>query len=344
MPSKIHILRPESVTPIERHFERVESGAASPAEFACVLLYREREYRAMYSGAWRPEHLPQPGEAGPFAPYALTREAADAIATTVRQTWGLETTTGSLPREDPFGLKEQALTRLRRVLARSKRHAFAHLVAARLATDLCEYQDAIDLARQAIAAGADPITARAVEQQAALLAPQNASFDAAAVAAAAARDARARLVKEKKWRHDWDRRTLERLDEQVRRRALAARAAAEGTRFTRYLTTEAGYCERERREALAGFDRAAVPQDLRALIAVARRFGVGDDVCRALFIRKAPAADRKAAIAAVDAAADRIDRWLKSESGPPYRREAAAFFWLLEAVEEMKDARSRHDG
>jgi hypothetical protein len=32
----------------------------------------------------------------------------------------------------------------------------------------------------------------------------------------------------------------------------------------------------------------------------------------------------------------RIDGWLNELGEPPYGSEAAAFFWLLEAVEEMK--------
>ena len=79
-----------------------------------------------------------------------------------------------------------------------------------------------------------------------------------------------------------------------------------------------------------------MPADLRTLIPAARRFGVGDDVCRALFVRKTPRADRAVIVKSVDVLAARIDGWLKELGEPPYAREASAFFWLLEAVEEMK--------
>src|SRR5262245_17253633 len=113
MAGKIHLLRPDSITPIHRYLDRLDSGAASPVEFACPLLYREREYRAMYASSWRPDRLPSAGEPGPFAPYGLTRAAADLIAATIRGLWGVEKTSDRLPPEDLFGLKADALSRLR---------------------------------------------------------------------------------------------------------------------------------------------------------------------------------------------------------------------------------------
>jgi hypothetical protein len=336
MAAKTHLLRPESVTPIARYLERVRTGVASPVEFACVLLYREREYRTMYASSWRPDRLPAPDEAGPFAPHGLTLEAAAAIGAAVRGAWGTDDASGPVPPDDLFGLKDEALRRLRDGLRTRKADAFGYLVASRLATDLCRYEEAVALARAASAVHGDAVAARALELQAARLAPEDASFDRDAVAAAATRVARALLTKQRTWRRDWDRRALERFDEQIRRRAIGARTKVEGARFTKYLSTEAGFCERERREAMKRFDARAVPADLRRLIPAARRFGVGDDVCRPLFIRKAPKGARAAVVKSVDAQAPRIDRWLKELEGAPYGREAAAFFWLLEAVEELR--------
>jgi hypothetical protein len=45
---------------------------------------------------------------------------------------------------------------------------------------------------------------------------------------------------------------------------------------------------------------------------------------------------RRTLVAGVDRTSDRMYEWLKSLGGPPYEREASSFFWLLEAVEEMR--------
>ena len=335
MAAKIHLLRPESITPIAHYLERARAGTTSPVEFACLLLYREREYRSMYASSWRPDQLPAPDDDGPFAPYGLTREAATALGASVRQVWGVDGTTGPSPLEDLFGLKHDALGRLRDSLRARKGDAFGYLVAARLAKDLCRYEEAITLARTATLHG-DALTAHSLIRDAALLAPEDPAFNRAAVAAEADRAARALLIKQKQWRPDWARRAIERLEEQIRRRAIKARTSTEGKHFTKYLSTDADFCERERRDALKGFDRGVVPADLRRLIPAAKKFGVGDDVCRGLFVRKSSKAERTALVKSVDAMAPRIDGWLKELGEPPYGREAAAFFWLLEAVEEMR--------
>jgi hypothetical protein len=106
MAAKIHLLRPESITPIERYVERVQSGAGSPVEFACVLLYREREYRSIYASSWQPDRLPAAGEEGPFAPYGLTADAAAAIAAEVRIMWDVGDAPLRVQVGDLFGLKE----------------------------------------------------------------------------------------------------------------------------------------------------------------------------------------------------------------------------------------------
>ena len=113
MPTTVHVLRPESVTPIQLYLDRVRRDAASPVEFACVLLYREREYRTLYASSWRPDHLPAAGSDTPFAPYGLTRDAADAIAGEIRRIWGIGGAASAAPPDDLFGLKEEALRRLR---------------------------------------------------------------------------------------------------------------------------------------------------------------------------------------------------------------------------------------
>jgi hypothetical protein len=105
--------------------------------------------------------------------------------------------------------------------------------------------------------------------------------------------------------------------------------------FTRYLSTETDFCERERVEALRGFDETMVPADLTDLVPTAQRFGIGDDVCRALVIRRTRATDRKTIVAAAQPRTGRIQAWLDTLGDPPYGRESACFFWFLEALEEI---------
>src|SRR5512145_1365014 len=61
---------------------------------------------------------------------------------------------------------------------------------------------------------------------------------------------------------------------------------------TRYWLSEADFCAAEQARALEGFDEARVPPDLRPLIDTARRYGVGDDACRRIALRRLSRAER----------------------------------------------------
>jgi hypothetical protein len=124
------------------------------------------------------------------------------------------------------------------------------------------------------------------------------------------------------------------LDERIRRLAWRLRSAAEGEAFTQFLTTEKAFCERERDAAMKAFDETNVPPPLRELIPLARQIGVGDDVCRGLFVRKMGARERRAAAALIARHATAIDAWLATRE-PPHAGEAEAFFWLRAAGEEL---------
>jgi hypothetical protein len=158
----------------------------------------------------------------------LTADAAAATAATVRSTWGVGSTPMQAQVEDLFGLKQSALDRLRDSLRPQKAHAFDHLVASRLASDLGRFEEAIALARAARTAQADAVTALALEREAAFLTPGESTIDGAAIAAHAERSARALLAEQKKWRHDWDRRALDSFTERIRQRAIRVRTAVEG--------------------------------------------------------------------------------------------------------------------
>jgi tetratricopeptide (TPR) repeat protein len=94
---------------------------------------------------------------------------------------------------------------------------------------------------------------------------------------------------------------------------------------------------------LAEADRAAirvdpkeVPDDLRDLIPLAERWGVGDDSSRAWLVDHASAREKRQLRAALEGRADRIGAWLDAFNDGPLSDSAAAFLYLMEAVEEMR--------
>jgi hypothetical protein len=286
---KIHLLRPESITPIALYIERRDEQPQSferQLEFAAVLLYREREYRSMYRSGWIMRHIkPAPSPDSPFQPYDITPKAADDLAATIG-----DLQIDALPPDDLFGLKRSALDGLRRTLRPVKAHAFGWLVASRLHDDLLESAEAAKAAARAHSLG------------------------------------ETRLADVRK--------AVQAFDERIRQRALRARSGVEGTAFTRYLTTEAAFCEQQRADNLAGFEESRVPVELHPLVPLARQLGIGDDACRGWFMRKMPRRDRLAAAKLIAEHAVAIDAWLATQN-EPYKEEAAAFFWLRAAGEEL---------
>lgn len=82
-------------------------------------------------------------------------------------------------------------------------------------------------------------------------------------------------------------------------------------------------------------DASNVPVDLRPLIPLAERWGIGDDVERAAYIDQSTAADRGALKAAVTPYDARITGWLDSFGADPMSDEAAAFMYMQLAIAEM---------
>jgi len=332
---KIHILRPESITPIGTYLDRRRQHPESldaQIEFASVLLYRDREYRGMYlSGLTKT--IPAPSPDSPFAPFDVTTDAAAALAAVFDSVQSGVDEVFDRP-NDLFGLKPEAADGLGRTLRSIRSHGLGWLIYARLLSDLCRFREAIDAAEHAVRLGeAVPGLALVCDAAWAGLIGRVAIPDGDAVARKAAARALRLLPKAKRQR--WVKRTWDALDERLRQHALRTRARVEGRRFTRFLTTELEFCQQERKASLASFRSARVPKELRGLIPLARELGVGDDPCRGLFIRKVPARERRVAAQKIQGCAAAIDRWLASLGGPPFEGEAAAFFWLLEAADEL---------
>ncbi len=82
---------------------------------------------------------------------------------------------------------------------------------------------------------------------------------------------------------------------------------------------------------------ADVPPNLRHLIPLAERWGIGDDVDRFEFIERTTAADRQALVKAIAPHQEAITAWLDSFGTHPLTDEAAAFMYMQLAVEEMSE-------
>jgi hypothetical protein len=87
-------------------------------------------------------------------------------------------------------------------------------------------------------------------------------------------------------------------------------------------------------------DSAAVPVDLRHLVPLAERWGIGDDVDRNDRVRSATAAEREELQSAITPLYARITAWLDSFGGGAMSDEAAAFMYMQLALEEMLAATS----
>jgi hypothetical protein len=88
-------------------------------------------------------------------------------------------------------------------------------------------------------------------------------------------------------------------------------------------------------EAVPPLDSGKVPADLRDLVPLAQRWGIGDDVARSERVQKATAAERSELRAAFGPRQARITAWLDSFGQGAMPEEAAAFMYTQLAIEEM---------
>jgi hypothetical protein len=78
-----------------------------------------------------------------------------------------------------------------------------------------------------------------------------------------------------------------------------------------------------------------VPEDLRHLVPLAEKWGIGDDVDRNAKVERATPAERSELRAAITPASSSITTWLDSFGKEPMSDEAAAFMYMQLALEEM---------
>ena len=92
-------------------------------------------------------------------------------------------------------------------------------------------------------------------------------------------------------------------------------------------------------EAPLELDASKVPEDLRSLVPLAARWGIGDDVDRNAKVDRATDAERAELKNAVDPLSTRITAWLDSFPVGSMSDEAAAFMYMQLALEEMTAGR-----
>jgi hypothetical protein len=76
---------------------------------------------------------------------------------------------------------------------------------------------------------------------------------------------------------------------------------------------------------------------LRALAVWASRYGIGDDVCRPYLLKRLPKKQREQLVLAVDRSAAALHAWLDSFAEGRMTDEAAAFMYLAQGVEEIRN-------
>jgi hypothetical protein len=96
-------------------------------------------------------------------------------------------------------------------------------------------------------------------------------------------------------------------------------------------------CAEDQRELARRFRASRVPVDLRALSVWASRYGIGDDYCRPYLLKRLPKKQREQLVRTMDRHAAALQAWLDSFAEGRMTDEAAAFMYLAEGVEEIRD-------
>ncbi|MGI9316401.1 MAG: hypothetical protein ACR2QW_03615 [bacterium] len=79
-----------------------------------------------------------------------------------------------------------------------------------------------------------------------------------------------------------------------------------------------------------------VPEEFRMLLPLATKWGIGDDAYRGDITEAATSKEKQELVSALTGKLGAIDRWITSFTEGAMTDEAAAFMYMLEAVEEME--------
>ena len=84
-------------------------------------------------------------------------------------------------------------------------------------------------------------------------------------------------------------------------------------------------------------DPEKVPQQLRDLLPLAAKWGIGDDIIRDDFEQKASEDEKQELKNSLSGRTSEVTKWLDSFGiGKPMPKEAACFMYMLEALDEMR--------
>jgi len=108
-------------------------------------------------------------------------------------------------------------------------------------------------------------------------------------------------------------------------------------RSKKIVTAEEKECKKRQRELKKLVTVEIVPDNLTNLVPFAQQIGIGDDGLREIAISHLSERKRRNIIQQVDLQAKTIDAWLDNFDAEVMPPEAAAFLYLLSAVEEMRD-------
>jgi hypothetical protein len=82
-------------------------------------------------------------------------------------------------------------------------------------------------------------------------------------------------------------------------------------------------------------DPVHVPAELRHLVPLAEKWGIGDDIIRNDVINKSGAAEKRELHDSLYAPFERITEWLTSFAGRPLSTESEAFLYMQTTLDEM---------
>ena len=82
-------------------------------------------------------------------------------------------------------------------------------------------------------------------------------------------------------------------------------------------------------------DPVQVPTDLRHLVPLAEKWGIGDDIIRNDLINRSSSAEKRELHDSLYAPFERIAEWVTSFAGRPLSAEAEAFMYMQTALDEM---------
>jgi hypothetical protein len=91
----------------------------------------------------------------------------------------------------------------------------------------------------------------------------------------------------------------------------------------------------ERDRALNRIRPSRVPPDLRVLIPLAEKWGIGDDGSRGYFVRRATSAEKRQLRRALARYGRRINEWLDAQLPRRATAETGCFLYLMETCEEL---------